>query len=79
MQYKYKLNHLLSLLPAGIYPENVIAHLELAYQISSPVFYHDRYILNEDEEEIPHDRLLAYAQVFRVRIDELRNAKVAVI
>lgn len=79
MHYKYKLNHLLSLLPAGVYPENVIAHLDLVYHIPSQIFYEDRYLVQGDETEIPYERLLIYAKVFEVSIEDLRNVNVAVI
>lgn len=74
-KYKYKLNHLLSLLPEGIYPESIIAQLEIVYKIYSHEFQQDRYIRMDDPEEIPLERLIKYSELFQVSVDELRNPK----
>lgn len=75
IRYKYKLSHLLSLLPPGIYPENVYAFLEVTYQVPSDVFYKDRHILIDDEDEIPYERLLIYAELFDVEVQDLKSVK----
>lgn len=77
MQFKYKINHLLSLLPAGVYPETIIAQLEFTYQVSSKIFFNDRYILIDQEDEIPFDRLSIYAQIFGVGVEDLMTRKPA--
>lgn len=77
MQFKYKINHLLSLLPAGVYPESVIHQLEFTYQVPSRTFFNDRYILFDQEEEIPFDRLSIYAEIFGVGVEDLMTRKPA--
>ena len=79
MHYKYRINHLLSLLPAGIYPESVMHTLELYYQISPQIFHRDRYLLLENDEEIPYERLVIYAQVLAVSLDELITRRVSLV
>ncbi len=77
MRYKYQLNHLLSLLPTGIYPETITASIEVLHQIDVQVFHRDRFIGIGDTEEIPDERLRIYADVFGVRVDDLRTKMVA--
>lgn len=79
MQYKYNLNHYLSLLPAGVYPDNIIALLELTYGIHSTIFFKDRYLTVGDIDEIPYERLFIYAQVLGVRVEDLFASKPALI
>lgn len=79
MQFKYKINHFLSLLPAGVYPETVIAELEFTYLVPSKVFFNDRYILIDQEDEIPFERLSIYAHILGVTVDDLMTRKPALI
>jgi len=74
MRYKYRINHLLSLLPAGIYPESITANLEIIHHIDAHIFYRDRHIAIEALEEIPDERLRIYAQVFDVQVSDLKTA-----
>ncbi len=79
MQYKYNLNHFLSLLPAGVYPDHIIALLELTYEIPSTTFFKDRYLTVRDTDEIPNERLVIYAQVLGVRVEDLFSSRPALI
>ncbi|MGE0770926.1 MAG: hypothetical protein AB7K37_04375 [Cyclobacteriaceae bacterium] len=74
IQYKYQLNHRLSLLPYGQYIEHVIEQLEREYGVSGLQFNHDRQIPHDSAETIPTDRLLIYANLFRITVEELRPA-----
>jgi len=74
IRYKYKLNHLLSLLPDGIYPEYISAHLEVNKGIVYDTFERDRHIKYGSEEEIPQDRLKIYSDLFKVSEEDLLSS-----
>ena len=74
IRYKYKLNHLLSLLPEGIYPEYISAYLEIHKGIVYDVFEDDRRIKYGSEEEIPKERLKIYSDLFKVSEEDLLSS-----
>ena len=74
IRYKYKLNHLLSLLPEGIYPEYVAAHLEVNKGIVYDTFERDRHIKYGADEEIPKERMEIYADLFKVSEEDLLSS-----
>lgn len=74
MRYKYKLNHLLSLLPDGIYPEYVSAYLEVNHGIDYDTFERDRHVKYGSEEVIPQDRMKIYADMFKVSEEDLLSS-----
>lgn len=75
VKLKYNLNHKISLLPRGIYIEDIITLLE-KHGISRDMFYRDRKIEAGSDQSIPSDRLDAYALVLGCTADDLKNYQV---
>jgi hypothetical protein len=74
-KYKYLINHRLSLLPKGLYPDNIVELLEKDYGIRESDFDRDRFLEPSDSTEIPADRLMVYANLFKVQMEELFAGK----
>ena len=72
--YKFKIQHLLGELPKKM---DVKSELE-KIGIAPRTFQRDKAILITDDTDIPSERLLKYAQLFGVSIEELFNKTSAV-
>ncbi|MFN8336649.1 MAG: hypothetical protein U0U09_16080 [Cyclobacteriaceae bacterium] len=73
-RFKYQINHYLSLQPGHIAVDDVRKLLEARYGIAQEVFNNDRFIAQEDEREIPKERLEIYARVLNVSLEQLTLA-----
>lgn len=74
---KYNLEHRFSLLPRHIEWEHVYLHAGL-YGISKRTFQNDRKIEIGSAYDIPTERLLKYAKIFKCDIQDLINYDVNV-
>lgn len=74
-KFKYNINHHISLLPREISIGNIEEVLLKSYGITRDAFYRDRNFLISEPGSIPTDRLDAYAILFGVTTDELKNYK----
>lgn len=69
--FKYQINHYLSLLPAGIYPEHFAARVETSFGVKRNDFDRDRFAEMGDSHVIPDERLQIYADLLDVSIEAL--------
>ncbi len=75
-KFKYHIQHQISLLPREISISHVEKTLLKDHGINRDAFYRDRNITIDSDASIPSDRLDAYAVVFGVTADELKNYKI---
>lgn len=78
MDYKYHLEHFLSLRPASITMQQIEDILQKDHGISRSTFLRDRSITKNSDKSIPSDRLDIYAALLNVSVDDLKNYTVKV-
>jgi hypothetical protein len=74
VQFKYKIQQHYNELPRSV---DIVALLK-KIGVSQRTFQRDKSIMISDDSDIPSERLLKYAQLFGVSIEDLFNKKAAV-
>ncbi|MBT1704274.1 hypothetical protein [Chryseosolibacter indicus] len=69
--FKYKINQYLNLLPKAITIAEAERLLDEKYKIPPFLFTKDRFIERDSMEEVPLHRLMVYAHIFNVSIEDL--------
>ncbi|MCW5910149.1 MAG: hypothetical protein KIT62_03695 [Cyclobacteriaceae bacterium] len=70
-KFKYAINHYLSIQPRPVHIGTVARILLRDHNIPHDTFDQDRFLREEDSDEIPADRLEVYAQLLDVPVDLL--------
>lgn len=74
VRFKYQINHYLSIQPRYVTVDGIRKLLEMRYGIAQETFNRDRFLAPDDADEIPQQRLEAYATVLQVSMLQLTQA-----
>jgi hypothetical protein len=72
MKFKYNINHIISYQPKKLTVDKIAEYLEKA-GIPRRTFDSDKSIKVTDDKDIPGERLLIYARLFSVSLEQLYN------